>query len=232
MRRRFLPVFLVGVIGFGAVSWARQPQQPGRPTPPKLVVIVVVDQLWAGYLDQFKPYWKDGFRRLIDRGAWFRNAAYPYLNTVTCVGHATISTGAFPPVHGMILNGWWDRDLRKTVACTEDPATPLVSYGAATAGGESPMRLLAPTFSDELRAKESGGASIVTFSMKPRSAIGLAGHKATAVTWFGDNGAWATSAAYPAPVPFVRDYIAAHPVEKDFGASWTKMLRDADYAYK
>ena len=53
-----------------------------------------------------------------------------------------------------------------------------------------------------------------------------------AVTWFADNGSWVTSSAYPAPVPFVSDFVAANPVDKNFGASWTKLLRDSDYAYK
>src|SRR5436189_1539779 len=140
MRHRVTLGIIAVTIACGTISGAQQAQQPARATPPKLVVMVVVDQLWADYLDQFKGRWTAGFRRLIDHGAWFRNAAYPYLNTVTCVGHATISTGALPTTHGVILNGWWDRDLRKAVACTEDPASPLVSYGAPAAGGESASR--------------------------------------------------------------------------------------------
>jgi predicted AlkP superfamily pyrophosphatase or phosphodiesterase len=115
-------------------------QTPAPAAAPKLVVVLVVDQLWAGYVDQLKSKWTAGFKRLIERGAWFRNAAYPYLNTVTCVGHSTISTGALPHTHGMILNGWWDRDTRKLVTCTGDPASPLITYGAAAAGGESASR--------------------------------------------------------------------------------------------
>src|SRR5438445_7978175 len=107
----------------------------------------------------------------------------------------------------MILNGWWDRDRAKVVACTEDPGSPLVSYGTPVSGGESPSRLMVPTFSDELRAR-GNGSRIVTFSMKARSAIGLAGHGADAATWFSDTGSWVTSAAYSsAPVPFVADFI-------------------------
>ena len=236
MRHRLTLGIIAVAIALQTVSGAsgapRAAPQPARVTPPKLVVMLVVDQLWADYLDQFKPHWTAGFRRLIDRGAWFRNAAYPYLNTVTCVGHSTISTGALPDTHGMILNGWWDRDLKKLVACTEDPASPIISYGAPAAGGESAHRLLVPTFTDELRAQKNSGPRIVTFSIKARSAIALAGHLANAATWFVDTGAWATSAAYPgAPAPFVKNFIEANPVEKDFGASWTKILRDDAYAY-
>ncbi len=62
--------------------------------------------------------------RLMKQGAWFTHAAYPYAKTVTCAGHATVSTGDFPSTHGMINNTWWDRDAGKMVTCTGDPQTP------------------------------------------------------------------------------------------------------------
>jgi hypothetical protein len=34
--------------------------------------------------------------RLLTQGAWFRQADYLYFNTVTCAGHASVSTGANP----------------------------------------------------------------------------------------------------------------------------------------
>ena len=66
------------------------------PTPPKLAVIIVVDQMRADYVDRFNGEWTGGLKRIVTQGAWFQQAAYPYLTTVTCAGHATISTGSFP----------------------------------------------------------------------------------------------------------------------------------------
>jgi predicted AlkP superfamily pyrophosphatase or phosphodiesterase len=220
-------------IAFGTASGA-PPQPIAKPAGPRIVVMLVVDQMWAGYVDMLKSKWTSGLHRLVDRGAWYRNAAYPYLNTVTCVGHSTISTGAFPSTHGMILNGWWDRTAGKLVACTEDAAAPLVTYGGpVVSGGESAARLLVPTFADELRAGETPRPRIVTLSLKPRSAIGLAGHGGDAVTWLDDAGAWATSTAYAeAPVPFVKDFVVANPIARDFGATWTRILPEDKYAYK
>src|SRR5438445_298757 len=76
--------------------------------PPKLAVVVMVDQMRADYVDRFEADWTSGLKRLVTRGAWFRNAAYPYLSTVTCAGHATVATGTFPHVHGI------NADFRKT----------------------------------------------------------------------------------------------------------------------
>ena len=46
-------------------------------TRPKLVVVLVVDQMRADYVDKFRGQWKGGLARLLKEGAWFRAAAYP-----------------------------------------------------------------------------------------------------------------------------------------------------------
>src|SRR3954447_25522590 len=78
-------------------------------TTPKLVVLIVVDQMRADYVERFRDNWSSGLRRLVDDGAWFTKASYPYLSTLTCAGHATIGTGAFPHRHGIFANAWYDR---------------------------------------------------------------------------------------------------------------------------
>src|SRR6266849_2572214 len=83
---------------------AALPKASQAPANPKLVVLLVVDQMRADYVDKFLGQWTGGLKRLLEEGAWFRDAAYPYAATETCVGHATISTGAFPATHGMVAN--------------------------------------------------------------------------------------------------------------------------------
>src|SRR5262245_46417503 len=121
---------------------------------PKLVVLLVVDQFRADYVDKLQQQWHAGLKRLIAEGAWFRRAQYPYYGTVTCAGHASISTGSVPAIHGMIANEWWDRGLRKEVTCTDDATATTVSFGAPVrTEGESMRRLRAATLADELRAQ-------------------------------------------------------------------------------
>lgn len=213
-----------------ALSAAPAQTLRAKPRRPKLLVILVVDQLRADYIDKFRHQWTRGLRRLVDRGAWFRQSAYPYLNTVTCSGHATIGTGSLPASHGMILNAWWDRATKRQTACTEDPAAPIISYGGPVKGGDSAVNLIVPTLTDELRVQVPG-SRVVTLSMKARSAIMLGGRQPNAVTWFeGDN--WVTSTAFAkAPVPAVQAFVAAHPVVRDAGKSWTKTLPEAAYIY-
>src|SRR5216683_779115 len=188
------------------------PSAPKAPAKPKLVVLLVVDQMRGDYVDKFLGQWTGGLKRLVQEGAWFQDAAYPYAATETCVGHATISTGALPATHGMIANAWWDRDSQKMVTCTADPDAKNSAYaGGSTKGGDSAWRMRVPAFSDELRFQSGGATRVVTFSLKARSSITMGGHKADAVTWF-DNGSWVTSSSYRS-LPFIDDFVKAHPVK-------------------
>ncbi len=110
------------------------------------------------------------------------DAAYPYAATETCVGHATISTGAFPATHGgMVANAWWDRKEQKMVTCTADPDPNVKNTGYAGTtpkGLDTAWRMVVPSFAEELKFQTSGATRIVSFSLKARAAITMAGHKA------------------------------------------------------
>lgn len=204
---------------------AWQPPAPPATQRPTLLVMVVVDQMRFEYLDRYQRFWTAGFRRLRDEGAVFDQTFYPYQNTVTCAGHATIGTGAFPATHGVILNEWWHRDLGKSMSCTNDPTVTSLPYAPpAEPIGHSTVRLRVPTLGDRLR-QQSPSSRVVTLSMKPRSTVMLAGKGGTAVTWFADTNVWATSTAYTgALVPEVKAFLDAHPVERDRAVIWDRLL--------
>ncbi|HTZ47381.1 MAG TPA: alkaline phosphatase family protein [Verrucomicrobiae bacterium] len=228
-------VFLLLAVSTGAQPQNRKPAA-ARPIPqparPKLVVVIVVDQMRADYVDKFRSQWSGGLKRLVEEGAWFRAAAYPYAATKTCVGHATISTGAFPASHGMVANDWWDRDTQKMVTCTSDPNVKNVAYAdGTTKGGDSAWRMLLPSFAEELKFQSAPGTRVVTFSLKARAAITLAGHKADAATWFDNStGSWVTSSPYSTQ-PFIEDYAKKHPVTEDYGKTWSLSLPKDAYWY-
>jgi predicted AlkP superfamily pyrophosphatase or phosphodiesterase len=217
-----------------AVPYGRA-EEPSAPAgPPKLLVILVVDQFRTDYIPTYGHMWTKGLRRLIDGGAWFTEAAYPYLNTVTCAGHATISTGTVPYRHGMILNAWWNRGAGRGAGCTSDPHTPLVALNGELYGGESALNLTAPTLAQELRSfLGKNNARVATFSRKARSAIMLAGPEADAVVWLGDErrGIWTTSEAYTA-YPFLRTFVEKNPMERDLNKQWRLSLPRSQYLYR
>jgi predicted AlkP superfamily pyrophosphatase or phosphodiesterase len=200
---------------------------------PRLLVVLSVDQFRGDYVTLYGHQWSRGLRRLVDGGARFTQAAYPYFTTVTCAGHATIGTGTFPATHGLPANSWLDRPTGKTVSCTDDPGTSIVSYGRpSTAPGHSARTLRVPAFGDELRAQAAVRPHVVTLSIKPRSAIMMAGHGGDLVLWHNDGDGWASSTAFgTAPVPFIARYAADHPVARDSGATWTRLLPGSAYRF-
>src|SRR5687768_12809623 len=117
MTRHFLPV--LGLLATAGLLAAPAPARAAE-EPPRLVVLVVFDQLRGDYLARWEElYGKKGFRRLTDEGAWFTNCHYPYALTLTGAGHASLLTGCSPHRHGVVGNDWFDAKKGETVYCTE-----------------------------------------------------------------------------------------------------------------
>src|SRR4051812_10512823 len=58
--------------------------------PPKLVVTIIIDQLRYDYLERSpEKFSNEGFRLLLERGAFMTFARYNYCPTITGPGHAT-----------------------------------------------------------------------------------------------------------------------------------------------
>ena len=170
---------------------------------PKLVVVIVVDQLRADYLTRLAKLFVPangkkgvgGFRYLMEKGAYFPNAQYDILQSMTGPGHATILTGAYPYQFGVPMNEWYDKKSGRYVYCVDDDKAPWVPATANTDGG-SPRRLLAPTVGDEL-ILEGYPSRVVAISLKDRSAIFLGGRAAHLALWFDQDGfRWVTSTYY------------------------------------
>ena len=226
MKRVWLLVALL-VLGVGTVV--------AQDRRPRLIVLLMVDQFREDYVDRFQSHWTGGLHRLLVEGAWFRQADYPYFNTLTCSGHATVTTGTYPSVHGMIANEWFDREAGMAQRCTSDESSRLISYGTGLDGaGKSAAHMRVSTLADELRAQLNPGARVAAFSHKARSAVTLAGQGADAIAWLDDRGGtWTTSSAYSAEVvPAVADFVRRHPFENDFGKTWERSLPREAYLFE
>ena len=238
--RRWIPAArsLVIVVAACATLMAQtRPPVPRSPsTPPRLIVLLVMDQFAAHYISMYGKQWTGGLRRLLDGGAVFTEARYPYALTFTCAGHSTIGTGALPYVHGMMSNSFFDRAANRTFPCMNDPKATSVPFGGAK-GQEHhsyrPMR--APTFAQMLREQAPGQPQIVSVALKPRSAIGMAGAAGPGVTvvWEEDDGTFATSDAYTrTPWPDVDEFVRRNPLHSAYGAAWRKYKPDSAYLFE
>ncbi len=186
---------------------------------PKLVVVIIIDQFRGDYLqryyDEFGP---NGFRLLMDRGAYFDNCNYDYANTRTAPGHATLLTGAYSDGHGILSNEWWDEQKKREVTAVEDDATHLV--GAAGTGA-SPHNLLASTLGDELKLATQGKSRVFGIALKDRAAILPAGWAGNAAYWInGNSGAWITSSYYRDQLPTWVQQFNQSQAEKYWNREW------------
>ena len=187
---------------------------------PKLVVLIAVDQFRYDYLLRFRGDYKQGFDRLLTRGAVFTNARYEHFPTVTAIGHSTMSTGATPSISGIVGNEWYDREAGKMVTSVSDDSVKLL--GGPGGAGASPRKLLVSTVCDELKMSNAGQSRVIGISLKDRSAILPSGHMANGAFWFDSNtGTFVSSTFYFPELPaWVRDFDAAHPADHYSGAVW------------
>ncbi len=193
---------------------------------PKLIVNIVVDQMRQDYLYRFWDlYGNEGFRKLVNDGYNFANTHYSYYPTYTAAGHANVSTGATPSVHGIVGNDWYENATGEKMYCTRDKSVNGV--GTETSSGQmSPKNLKASTFGDELRLANNYRSRVFGISMKDRGAILCAGHLADAAYWFqGEESNFITSTYYMNDLPgWVKDFNKRKQVDKYLNQTWNPVL--------
>lgn len=178
-----------------ATQTAAQPE----PTPPKLLVVISIDQFSANLFDEYRPQFTGGLARLAS-GTVFRNGYQSHALTETCPGHSTLLTGDHPARTGIINNFWVDQSIArpdKTVYCAEDETVPGTS---STNYKVSPRHLLVPTLG-ELMKRRWPGSRNVAVSGKDRAAVMMSGHVADQ-RWYW-NGKTFVTAIDGAPMPQV-----------------------------
>lgn len=181
-----------------AAGLAAPPVAP--PSKPRLLLLVVVDQLRYDYLLQFRADYKSGFARLLQRGAVFTSAHYLHASTNTAPGHATLLSGAPPSVSGIIDDDWYDRATGQHTTAVFSPGTKLVG-GLDDDVGSSPFRMLVGTIPDELKTRSSKSKAIGV-SWKDRAAILAVGRSADAAYWFDiHTNHWVTGSYYRDKLP-------------------------------
>ena len=197
---------------------------------PKLVVVIVIDQFRADYLERYRDQFGDGgFRMFLDRGAYFTDCNYDYANTRTAPGHATLFTGSYTSGHGIVANEWWDPQKKKRVTSVEDDTTKIV--GVEHAGpGASPRNLMSDTLGDELKLATGGKARVFAVSLKDRAAVLPAGFSGDAAYWIDPKtGNWITSTYYRPDLPdWVRNFNGSDPSHGRAQKFWNRDWKDSD----
>src|SRR5579863_6542263 len=88
------------------------------PPRPKLFVLLLAEQFRSDYLSRFSSLFAPGgFRRLMEEGAYLPDCRMA-ASTFSASGLASIATGAYPQLHGIVADSWFDAESRKMVSAS------------------------------------------------------------------------------------------------------------------
>jgi hypothetical protein len=229
--------YLAGALALALLLFLCKLATPLPAERPRLAVLLVFDQLRGEYLERWHDLLGEGgFRRLTSEGAWFQNCHYPYSDTYTGPGHASVATGCSPWRHGIVGNEWWDRARHDLVNCVEGDRYLAVPPRPPQRGkkprGVTPEHLLAPTVADALAEATGGKGRVVSLSLKDRSAVLPGGRSPSACYWFDTTtGQFETSTYYGRATPhrWVAELNGERATDRWFGAVWERLRPDVDY---
>ena len=192
-------------------------QAPAAPARPQLVVLITVDQLRPDYLVRWESEFTGGFKRLLDRGAFFTNALHDHATTETAPGHATLGSGRFPRHTNIVRNE----------VGVGDPQSPLIEGGRG--GGASPWRFRGTALVDWMRDRDQWTRGL-SVSRKDRGAILPMGRAQQSAYWYSTDGRFITSRYYADTLPaWVKAFNARDFVGALAGAQWTPLRPAASY---
>lgn len=221
-----------------AVS-AAQEARPG-PARPRLVVLLVVDQLRTDYLARWAEHFTDGgFTALAREGAFLANAHFSHFTTYTAPGHAQVPSGSFARTSGIVGNRWYNRAAGRVESIFYDPDAALLPAAEGRAAVKaspaeddtSPRNFLGTTVGDQLLLATGGRARVMGLANKDRAAIALAGRLGKAY-WFHDEaGATISSSYYGSALPgWLQEFNRREVPASCLGKVWERALPEQAYA--
>lgn len=200
-----------------AASAAATPSHARAETdPPRLLVVITIDQMRGDYIDRFAPNLTGGLKRFRTEGAFFPGGRQDHALTATAPGHATVLSGRVPANTNILTN---DHGV-------PDPARPLI--GGAEAAGASPWRFRGTTVLDWMLAADPETRSL-SVSRKDRGAILPIGATRTHVYWWGHD-RFTTSTYYRDTLPtWVNEANRALQAARWEGREWRLLLPEGAY---
>jgi len=148
---------------------------PLHAASPKLIVILVGDQVRADYLERYHDdLAPDGLRRFRDEGTYFAQAARNDAVEKTSPGHTLIGSGLYARQSGIVNNDWYDVVSSRSVSAAE-----IVPGGQRTQ-----LRwFMGKSFAERVHAA-SPQSRVVSISLKDRGALLLTGPDQDEAYWW------------------------------------------------
>jgi predicted AlkP superfamily pyrophosphatase or phosphodiesterase len=183
------------------------------------------------YLERFEPYFKHGFKRLLEEGAIFTDAHHQHAITHTAPGHATLSTGCYPSKHGVVENDFFNGETYEVDYCVIDDKVEIIGVDNDGAlEGKSPRNLKRSTLGDWFK-KSDRDSKVYSVAFKDRASILLSGEDADRAFWF-DNltTRFVSSSYYKEAFPeWALSFDAKTLMAEELEAGWTKKFPEEVY---
>ena len=206
--------------------------------PPRLTVVIVVDQFAHSYINKLAPYFKFGLKYFLNKGVDFTNAHQPAGQPGTATGHASLGSGVCADKHGFPSNSWYMNG--KKTACDEDNsgnANVLIpdGNGATYNYGKSAHMLMVDSLSDQcvLQSEPRSAFNAYRISLKSRSAVATASKLGKPLWVDGKTGLFTSSKAYFNTLPdWVKRFNNANDSrEINDTVIWQRFYPRNPYAY-
>ena len=189
-RRRFAASTLAGL-----AACLPKRLQALRP-PPKLFVFLIAEQFRGIYLNRAGPLLAPGgFNELMAKGIYYPNCALA-ASSFTSAGLATLATGAYPQLHGIVADQWFDRRSQSLVQAR---------------GG----LLEATTLADEIA--RGARARVFCLGLDERHTSLFTGGSPAQSFWMDTNGQFNTRGNLP---DWLKAYNTAQPIDQMHDRKW------------
>lgn len=167
---------------------------------PKLVVNIVVGGLPYDYVYRYaQNLSENGFRRFEREGLVFSSSYYNYMPTTSVSSLATLTTGTYPYIHGIVGRQWRDVLTGGYVSLIDDSS----AKGLGSEQGKqcySNYNLVVPTLGDRLQ-RESPDSKVLTVAVDPASAIVMGGFGSDTYWFDAATASWTSSNKYMSSLP-------------------------------
>jgi hypothetical protein len=190
---------------------------------PRFVVAIVIDQFAYHHIKRLAPYFTDGFKTFMKNGTSFENTFHPHGIPTTATGHTTISTGALPKDHGVILNNWMEDGQNVVFGKDNSPESAVFTKKGIGNHGYSAKHMMVDNLSDQviLASRPYAKNYVYSLSYKSRAAIGMGGKLGKSI-WFDKKlKHFTTSKAYFKTMPsWLAKFNKTHDVKKAGEITW------------
>ena len=226
MRKIIIPLLALLL----AAPFAGEAQRAGQ--KPKLVVNIVVSQLRYDWLAKFQDNLsEEGFVRFATTGMNFSSAYYNYMQTLSPVSLATLTTGVNPSMHGVVATSWIDYVTGDRVSLIDDRSVQGLNCDPGT-GRYSRQNIVMPTLGDKLLS-ESPQSKVVSIAANPVSAIVMGGQTGTAYWMDYSRAVWISSTCFMNRLPdWLVKYNDTRPANYYVGMGWTPARSSKQYISK